>query len=243
MPSGLKGDPDMDKNKIDTRGAKGLSVLLCLFWLTPSLYAQTNLNQVFAKMDEAAKGFKSVECNLERTKVTVLVNDNFVASGKLYYTRAGKEPRLKVELGKPPAQQIVLIDKGNLQVFTPKINEVQEAALGGHANAVEQFMALGFGQSSQDLKKNYQVSFAGEETIDGKKTAILDLTPPAPLAGVKTLRMWMDEQKGISVQVKATETSGDYTLFKYSNIKMNAGVPDSVFELRLPKDVHHSKIR
>jgi outer membrane lipoprotein-sorting protein len=104
-------------------------------------------------------------------------------------------------------------------------------------------MALGFGQSSQDLKKNYQVSFAGEETIDGKKTAILDLTPPAPIAGVKALRMWMDEQKGISVQVKATETSGDYTIFKYSNIKMNAGVPDSVFELKLPKDVHHSKIR
>jgi outer membrane lipoprotein-sorting protein len=175
--------------------------------------------------------------------VTVLVNDELVASGKLYYTRAGKEPRLKVELGKPPAQQIVLIDKGNLQVFTPKINEVQEASLGGHANAVEQFMALGFGQSSQDLKKNYQVSFAGEETIDGKKTAILDLTPPAPLAGVKTLRMWMDEQKGISVQVKATETSGDYTLYKYSNIKMSGGLPESVFELKLAKDVHHSTIR
>src|SRR5215831_17573488 len=231
MLSGLKGDSDMEKKKLATKGTKGLSLLLCFLWLIPQLNAETNLNQVFAKMDEAAKGFKSVECNLERTKVTVLVDDKLVASGRLYYTRAGKEPRLKVELGKPPAQQIVLIDK------------VQEASLGGHANAVEQFMALGFGQSSQDLKKNYQVSLAGEETIDGKKTAILDLTPPAPIAGVKTLRMWMDEQKGISVQVKATETSGDYTIFKYSNIKMNAGVPDSVFELNLPKDVHHSKIR
>src|SRR5215467_7104883 len=233
----------MEKKKLAAKGTKGLYLFLCFLWLNPSLIAETTLNQVFAKMDEAAKGFKSVECNLERTKVTVLVNDSLVASGKLYYTRAGKEPRLKVELGKPPAQQIVLIDKGNLQVYTPKIREVQEASLGGHASAVEQFMALGFGQSSEDLKKNYQVSLAGEETIDGKKTAILDLTPPAPIAGVKALRMWMDEQKGISVQVKAIETSGDYTIFKYSNIKMNAGVPDSVFELKLPKDVHHSKIR
>ncbi|HLH30772.1 MAG TPA: outer membrane lipoprotein carrier protein LolA, partial [Terriglobia bacterium] len=95
---------------------------------------------------------------------------------------------------------------------------------------------------SQDLKKNYKVTFGGEETIEGKKTAILDLTPPAPMAGIKTLRMWMDEQKGISVQVKVTETSGDYTTYKYSNIKMNPNLPDSTFDLRLPKDVHHSKI-
>jgi outer membrane lipoprotein-sorting protein len=213
-------------------------------WLTPSLNAQTNLDQVFAKIDEAAKNFRAVECNLERTKVTVLVDDRLVASGKLYYTRVGSEPRLKVEFGngKGP-DQILLIDKGKLQLFTPKIKEVQVASLGGHASAVQQFMALGFGQSSEDLKKNYQVSFGGEETIDGKKTAILDLTPPAPMAGIKAVRMWMDEQKGISVQVKVTETNGDYTIYKYSNIKMSAGLPDSVFELKLPKDVHVSKIQ
>jgi outer membrane lipoprotein-sorting protein len=228
----------MDKKK---KGTKVLC-LLCFLWLTPSLYAQTDLDQVFAKMDEVAKVFRSVECNLERTKVTVLVDDRLVASGKLYYARAGKEPRLKVEIGKPP-QQILLIDKGNVQLYTPKINEVQEASLGGHANAEEQFMALGFGQSSQDLKKNYKVSLAGEETIEGKKTAILDLTPPAPMAGIKAVRMWMDEQKGIAVQLKATETSGDYAIYKYSNFKMNAGLPDSVFELKMPKDVHVSKIR
>jgi outer membrane lipoprotein-sorting protein len=238
----------MEKKKLATKGTKGLSLFLYLLWLTPLLNGQTNLNQIFAKIDEAAKGFKAVECNLERTKVTVLVDDKLVASGKLYYTRVGSEPRLKVEFGngngnaKGP-DQILLIDKGRLQLYTPKIKEVQEASLGGHASAVQQFMALGFGQSSQDLKKNYQVSLAGEETIDGKTTAILDLTPPAPMAGIKAVRMWMDEQKGVSVQVKVTETNEDYTIYKYSNIKMSGGLPDSLFELKLPKDIHVSKIQ
>jgi outer membrane lipoprotein carrier protein len=191
-------------------------------------------------MDEVSKTFRSVETNLERTKMTLLVNDKDVASGKLYYMRAGKEPRLKVEIEKP-GQQIVLIDKGKLQIFSPKIKQVQEASLGTHANAVEQFMALGFGQSSQDLKKNYQVSLGGEEVLDGKKTAVLDLTPKTPGGIIKAVRMWIDEQKGISEQVKATEPSGDYTVFKYSNIKLNAALPDSIFELKLPKDVHVSK--
>jgi len=215
--------------------------LVCLLLLTPSLSAQANLEQVLSKMDEVSKTFRSVETNLERTKMTLLVNDKDVASGKLYYMRSGKEPRLKVEIDKP-GQQIVLIDKGKLQIFSPKIKQVQEATLGNHANAVEQFMALGFGQSSQDLKKNYQVSLGGEEVLDGKKTAVLDLTPKTPGGIIKAVRMWIDEQKGVSVQVKATEPSGDYTIFKYSNIKLNAALPDSTFELKLPKDVHVSKL-
>jgi outer membrane lipoprotein-sorting protein len=103
-------------------------------------------------------------------------------------------------------------------------------------------MAIGFGQSSADLQKNYQVSFAGEEVVDGKKTAMLDLTPKTSLAGIKTVRLWMDEQKGLSLQVKVVEAGGDYALYKYSNIKLNSAIPDSVFDLRLPKNVHVNKL-
>jgi outer membrane lipoprotein-sorting protein len=192
-------------------------------------------------MDEVSRTFRSVETALERTKVTLLVNDKDVASGKLYYMRAGKEPRLKVEIVKP-GEQTVLVDKGKVQIFSKKINQLQEASLGNHANSVEQFMALGFGQSSQDLKKNYQVSLGGEEVLDGKKTAMLDLTPKTPGGLIKAVRMWIDEKQGISVQVKATEPSGDYTVFKYSNIKLNSALADSIFELKLPKDVQRSKL-
>jgi len=220
---------------------RNLLCLLCLLWVVPTLNAQTTLDQVFSKMDEASKGFRSVEANLERTKVTLLVNDRDVATGKLSYTRAGSQPRLKVDLEKPVVQ-ILLIDKGKLQLYTPKLKQVQETSLGAHSRAVEQFMALGFGQSSEELKQNYQVSLAGEENIDGRKTAMIDLVPKTPVGGIKSIRMWMDEQKGISVQVKATEVSGDYTLFKYSNIKLNAPLSPSVFDLQLPKDVHHSNL-
>ena len=215
---------------------------LCLLWFLPVLHAATTLNDVLAKIDEASKGFRAIECNLEQSKVTVLVNVTDVSSGKLYYMRTGKsEPRLRVEIAKP-APQTVLIDKGKFQLFTPKTNQVQEGSLGGHANTVEQFMALGFGQSSEDLKKNYRLSLSGEEMIDGKKTAILDLMPPAPIAGIKAIQMWVDEQKGISLQLKITETGGDYGIYKYSNIKINPGLPDSIFELRLPKGVKINKL-
>ncbi len=216
---------------------KELFCALCvvLLLLIPPLQAET-LDQIFAKMDEVSKTFKSVEADLERTRVTVIVNDKDVSNGKFYYVRKGKEPSVKFEFSKPIAQY-ALVDKGKIQLYTPSLKQVQEGMLGEHKNTVEMFMALAFGTSSEDMKKNYDVTFAGEELLDGKKASMLDLKPRNSGA-FKSIRMWMDAQRGISAQLKVTEVSNDYTIFKYTNIKLNSGISDSVFSLKLPKDVN-----
>jgi len=156
---------------------KKLVGLICVFTLVPLLHAQqTPLDQVFAKMDEVAKTFRAVQADIERTHVTVLVNDKDVSTGKFYYARRGTEPRVRLDLMKPAVQQL-LIDKGKLLLYTPNLKQVQEASLGEHQDVVEMVMALGFGQSSQDLKKNFTVSLAGAEDVDGKKTMALELKP------------------------------------------------------------------
>jgi outer membrane lipoprotein-sorting protein len=215
----------------------------CAFlWLVPLSHGQGKytLAQVFAKMDEVQKDFRSTAADIERTHVTVIVNDKDVSSGKFYYVRRGKEPRVKLEISKPMPQYL-LIDKGKLQLYTPNLKQVQEASITGHQDKVEMFMALGFGQSSEDLKKNFDVSLAGEEPVDGKKTSILELTPKNR-AMFKSIRLWMDQEKWVAVQLKTTENTGDYMIFKYSNVKMNTNIPDSVFELKMPKDVHVIKM-
>jgi outer membrane lipoprotein-sorting protein len=80
-----------------------------------------------------------------------------------------------------------------------------------------------------------------EEVIDGKKTSVLELKPKS--AGMfKSVRMWMDQDKWIAVQIRTSESSGDYMIVKFSNEKTNGGLPDSVFELKMPKDVHVMKM-
>src|SRR5436305_7041970 len=237
----------MKPRKSATKRHKTHKIIFCVvcasLWLIPPSQAQPDtytLDQVFAKKDEVQKRFRSAAADIERTHVTVLVNDKDVSSGRFYYARRGKEPRVKLELSKPMPQYL-LIDKGKLQLYTPNLKQVQEASIGGHQDKVEMFMALGFGQSSQDLKKNFDVSLAGEEVVDGKKTSILELTPKNR-AMFKSVRMWMDQQKWVAVQLETTENTGDYMIFKYSNVKMNTNISDSVFELKMPKDVHVIKM-
>src|SRR5262249_45926504 len=213
---------------------KKIACLLCFLSLSPVSQAQSTytLDQVFAKMDEVAKTFRSSQSDVERTHVTVLVNDKDVSSGKFYYVRKGKEPRVRLELTKPAVQQLV-IDKGKLQIYTPNLKQLQEASLGEHQDKVEMFMALGFGQSSQDLQKNFTVSLGGQDVIDGKKTIVLEMKPKNS-AMFKSVQMWMDQQKWVSVQIKTTEGSGDYMVLKFSDIKINPKIPESTFILKLP---------
>jgi outer membrane lipoprotein-sorting protein len=207
------------------------------FAAVPTLSAQNTytLDQVFAKMDAVARTFRSVQADTERTHVTVLVNDKDVSSGKFYYVRQGKQPRVRLDLLKPSVQQL-LIDKGRLQLYTPNLKQVQELSLGEHQDLVELIMALGFGQSSQDLKNNYSISLGADEVIDGRKTTKLELTPKNSKM-FKSVQMWMDQDKLVAVQIRTTEAGGDYLVVKFSNIKLNSGISDSVFNLKLPKDV------
>jgi outer membrane lipoprotein-sorting protein len=117
------------------------------------------------------------------------------------------------------------------------LKQVQEASLGEHQEKVDMFMALGFGQSSQDLKKNYTVTLGGEEVIDGRKAIRIDLKPKSSTT-FKSVQMWMDPQKWVAAQITTTELSGDYLTVKFSNIRVNASIPDSVFRLNIPKDVN-----
>lgn len=217
--------------------------MFCVFlWLVPFSHAQGTytLDQVFVKMDEVQKTFRSVDASIERTHVTVLVNDKDVSSGKFYYVRSGKDPRVKLDLTKPMAQSL-LIDKGKLQIYTPNTKQLQETSLSGKQDKIELFMALGFGQSSADLKRLFDVSLAGEEVIDGKKTTVLELKPKNS-AMFKSVRMWMDQQKWIAVQIKTTESSGDHMTLKFTNIKMNPKIANSVFDLKVPKGVVAMKL-
>ena len=193
-------------------------------------------------MEENGKTFRSMQASMERTKVTVIVNDKAVDSGSVYFTRKDKEPRIMVEITKPE-QQRMLIDQGKALLYFPKLKQVQEYFLGKNQEKAE-FLLIGFGQSNQDIRKFYDTTSAGEEIIDGQKTSILDLKPKSTQVSAlfNNIRLWIDQQRWIPIQSRLTEASGDYMLVKFTNIKMNVKIPESVFNLKLPKDVKTIKL-
>ncbi len=200
------------------------------------------LDQVLTKMGEIGKTFRSMQADVERTKVTVIVNDRYTDYGTVHFARRGTESRIKFDIIRPE-QQRVLFDKGKALLYFPKLKQVQEYTMGKNQDKAE-FLLVGFGQSSESIKEFYNVTLAGEEVINGQKTSIVDLKPKSVQAKAMfaNIRLWIEHQRWIPIQSQTTEAGGDYMIYKFANLKMNLRIPDSVFDLKLPKDVQVIKM-
>jgi outer membrane lipoprotein-sorting protein len=109
--------------------------------------------------------------------------------------------------------------------------------LGKRKVLMDQYMALGFGGSSAELRADYLVKMGGPENMAGEPATRLELTPKSRemLDLWKKIDIWISDKTGYALQQKLYEKSGNYLLVTYTNIEFNPMIPDSVFHLDVPK--------
>jgi outer membrane lipoprotein-sorting protein len=195
---------------------------------------------VLNQLDNEAKTFRSLTADIERTKVTVVVNDKSTESGQIFVR---KDDKMRIDFTKPDPRTI-LRNGNELDLYNPKINQLEQYDLGKNRSLVDQFLLLGFGTAGSSLKKSYLTVLLGEDTIDGRKCVKLELTPKSEDVRnqVSKIDIWFDEANWLPDQQQFFETgSGDYLLIKYSNVVRNANISDNTFKPHWPKDVARVK--
>jgi outer membrane lipoprotein-sorting protein len=66
---------------------------------------------------------------------------------------------------------------------------------------------------------------------------VLELASISALAAkFPKVTLWLDPQTWTPVQTRITEKSGDYVDFRYSNVRLNKNLSDSVFKLKIPSN-------
>ena len=192
------------------------------------------LDEVLQQLDRESKNFRSLTANIERTKVTVVVNDKSTETGQIWMRRDNK---MRIELV-PPDNRTVLVTGDKLYLFNPGLKRVEEIDLGKHRSQLDKFLFLGFGTSAGDLKGDYIVTVQGETTIDNRKVLLLELTPKKDdvRAYFSRIHLWIDQATWLPVQQRLFETgSNDYTTIRYMNAQKNVSVPNSRFQPDWPK--------
>ncbi len=192
------------------------------------------LESILKQLDAGAKEFRSLTADLERTKVTVVVNDRSTETGQIQVRR---DDKMRIELTQPDPRTI-LRDGNDLYVYNPRIRRVEQYDLSNHRSLVDQFLLLGFGTSGTELKKNYLVTVQGEEILDKQKTVLLELTPKSDEVRnqVSKIQLWIDESTWLPAQQEFFETgSGDYFVIRYTNVIRNTRISDSRFKPHWPR--------
>ncbi|MGB7026201.1 MAG: outer membrane lipoprotein carrier protein LolA, partial [Candidatus Acidiferrum sp.] len=131
-------------------------------WTTPG---------VLEMMDRSAKDFRSLAADIENVKYTAVVKDTSTETGKIWVRH---DQKMRIEFSKPEPRTI-LRTGNSLFIYNPKLNRVEEYDLGKNSAMVDQYVRLGFGTKSEDLKKSYLLTVTGEEELDHRKTVVMEL--------------------------------------------------------------------
>jgi outer membrane lipoprotein-sorting protein len=221
-----------------------IAVLWSLLHFSPQAPVDSNpLNAVLKKMDTAAASFRTTQAEFEWDTYEKVIDEvDDVQTGTIYYRRTGKEIEMMADVKQEGSDvktlksepKYVLFSQGKVRMYQPKPDQVTEFDLGNNRSELESYVVLGFGGSGQDLVKTFEVAYAGPETINGIATAKLELTPRAEKVRntYKQIFLWIDLDRGISVQQQAFQPEGNYRLAKYSSIRVNEKIPDDVFKLK-----------
>jgi outer membrane lipoprotein-sorting protein len=216
-----------------------LGMLIAVSSSGPAAENRGELDRILAKMNEFGRGFRSLSANITQQRyIAVLKESQPEEKGTFQYKRAKDgSARLRKEIVQP-APNIAVVDGNYITTYEPRVKQARRIGMGKYKDKTE-FLAIGIGQSPAKLEENFDLKAAGSEVIDGRKTYILELTPKSTKTSAffTKIILWIDAERGNPVQQKFIEPNSDFTLVKFSNIKVNANIPDSVFKIKLPKDV------
>ena len=191
------------------------------------------LEKVLTQMDATASNFRTTQASFVWDQYQKVVDETDVQKGKVYFRRSGSQIQMAADITEPDPKY-VLFSGDKVELYQPKIDQVTSHNTGKDRAEFESFLVIGFGGRGHDMLRSFDITYLGTENLNGADTAKLDLVPKSQKVRnmFQHIVLWIDPQRGVSVQQQFFESSGDYRLAKYSDIELNGKVPDAVFKLK-----------
>jgi outer membrane lipoprotein-sorting protein len=225
------------------------AALILSLGLSVSVFGQQGkddgeLHAVLDRMDAVAKNFRTFSAQFTQKHFTAVLKE-FSApdTGEFCYARTKDGSVLMRHEIMNPGKRILTIKGDTLTVYRPAIKEAQIASREKMRDIVE-YLALGIGQSSSKLREKFKISYKGTESIDKVKCSVILFVPKdaKTASHLASITIWLKESTATPAQYKFEEPSEDYLLISFSSEKLNAKIPDSKFEQKLPQGVEIQKL-
>src|SRR5688572_22118148 len=151
------------------------------------------------------------------TKVLVLLDERQETTGRVVLQVPG---RLRWDYTAPQPSVMVIKD-GTFARYIPKSKQVFRGVARGEAD-----LLVGFGPGASALGEKYEVTLVGEEAVGGGPAHVLELKPRKGTGGglFSSIRLWVDKSRGIPVQTRLTEPTGDHTTIRFDGVAINPKV-------------------
>jgi len=203
-------------------------VVLLLFALVIPSWAKQNNKDVAPILEQLKKAQDAIvdfTADINQVKVSSLSKSPVVSRGKM---RLKRPDRIWVEMY-PPYPTVTVLNKGVLLIYFPDEKVAQRYQVAGNP-ALAKWL-LFFQNPIETLGK--RIWLQEEQTGE----VVLGIDPAEDLAIFQKIWLAIDTSNWLPKSVEFVEKNGDRTTINYENIKINSGITDDSFNLRLPADV------
>ena len=209
-----------------------LTAVLAVLFAT-SASANGKLDEVLANMERSARSIKGIEAELRQEKRNMQIGGREIYSGRIYFQHSGKDnDKLRIDYTIPEGQ-VVGVKGDKITLYQKAINQVILTTRKAQASKSQEFSFIATPYKSvPELKSQYNIVYAGDETVGSASTVKLELTPKGP-SSAKKLVLWVDQSSWLPVKYQVTETNNNITTFTLNNLK-RGDIPSDKFNVTWP---------
>ena len=211
---------------------KRLAAVVALMFAVVPLFGQSfTTEQILAKLDEKAKVFTSMQASVKHqanTYGTPLPEE----SGTIAMTSSKGDLRVMFDIKQPTLVKASIVNGRAVRYFVAD-NTYNEMKV-DPKNELLSFLLLGFGTPVATIQKGYKAEAKGTEKIGSVNAAVLALTSISDsTAEYPLITLWLDPATWTPVQMRVGTNSKKYHDYRYSSVKLNAKISDSVFDVKM----------
>jgi outer membrane lipoprotein-sorting protein len=186
-----------------------------------------SLQDLLARVDARLLSLQSLSASFEQTREIKINGEKIQAKGRLYL----KKPKEILLEYTEPERQKLLVKNSVVMLYLPSLNQIQRFDLGASKEGQDLFI---FWEPLGNLEKRFTIAPSRQKD---SRFRYVELVPKDETMGFRKLILGLDTDLLLPRVIEVEEAGGDVVRMVLSNVKINPGFSQSLFELNVGKGV------
>jgi len=194
------------------------------------------LEYVMRKVTEKQKKTRTLQADFIQERELALLSEPEVSKGTFVYSK----PNNVLWRYDAPKPVTMLISKGVMTTYYPQLQKAETTQVKRFEERI--FKYMGASGAIEELSRYFNFRFIETK---GKPFYTLELIPKTKMIArrVKRIKIWIDRETYLTTKFEYVEGDGDLTRYEFKNVQFNQDVPQSLFAISLPPNVHVQQMK
>ena len=190
----------------------------------PDAAGSQEVSDILRATSRRYESVRALQADFEQRLTNTLMGRTTESAGTLYQ----RQPDRFLMRFSQPSGDVIVSDGDYFWIYYPSADPKQVIRSSRGAGGLDlrsQFVG--------DPVQRFEATSQGQETVRGRATHVLTLTPREPM-GYRRLKVWIDADDHLVRRFELTEENGNIRRFDLTDLRINPTLPDDLFRFEPP---------